>query len=273
MKTPSKSLILGFVSAAFLAPAAHAATMVTIAEDPGDYNSSLLNTSVYNFDSINIGLNRNVNWKGVGTFDQLNILKANQYGGAPTDSFPKGSPYSVQGVGSPVKQTVLTLDTPSSYFGVFWSAGDAANRMSFYNGTEIVAEFTTANLMNLLPKEYYGNPLDRRMNPGEPYGFINFYGDSSTSWDRVVFSNTSTSGFESDNYTSREQAWSAKEDGAIAGRPVALVEGTKVSKLDVLPDRWQAPAAPIPPVYALIAFAVVAILRGMNLIPAKVGRS
>ncbi len=273
MNIPSKPLILGFITAAFLAPAAQAATMITIAENPNTYNSSLLNTSVYNFDSLNTGLNRGVNWEGVGTFDQLYVLKANQYGGAPSDSSPKGSPYSVQGVGSPVKQTVLTLDTPSSYFGVFWSAGDAANRMSFYNGKELVAEFTTANLMNLLPKEYYGNPLDRRLNPGEPYGFINFYGDSATSWDQVVFSNTSSSGFESDNYTSRQQAWSAKEDGAISGRVVAVVEGTKVSKVDVLPNRWQAPAAPIPPVYALIAFAVVAILRGRNLMPARAGRS
>lgn len=273
MKIPFQSLTLGFVSAVLLAPAVHAATMVTIAEDPGDYNSSLLNTSVYNFDSLNIGFNRNVEWKGVGKFDQLYILKADRYGGAPTDSFPKGSPYSVQGVGTPVKQTVLTLDKPSSYFGVFWSTGDAANRMSFYNGKEIVAEFTTANLMNLLPKEYYGNPLDRRLNAGEPYGFINFYGDSATSWDSVVFSNTSTSGFESDNYTSRTQAWSAKEDGAISGRPVAVVDGAKVSKIDVLPDRWQAPAAPIPPVFALIAFAAVAILRGKNLVPARVKRS
>ena len=136
-----------------------------------------------------------------------------------------------------------------------------------------MAEFTTANLMNLLPKDYYGNPLDRRMNPGEPYGFINFYGDSSTSWDQIVFSNTSSSGFESDNYTSREKAWSASEDGAIAGRPVAVVEGTKVTKLDVLPDRWQAPAAPIPPVFALIAFDLVAILRGRSLIPARAGQS
>lgn len=272
MKMPSKSLILGFVSAAFLVPAARAVTLVTINEGPGDYNSSLLNTSVYNFDSLNIGSNRNVDWKGVGRFDQLHILRADQYGGAPTNSFPKGSPYSVQGIGQ-VKQTVLTLNTPSSYFGIFWSAGDAANRMSFYNGKEIVAEFTTANLMNLLPKEYYGNPLDRRLNPREPYGFINFYGDSSTSWDSVVFSNTTSSGFESDNYTSRTQAWSAEADGAISGRAVALVEGTTVSKIDVVPNRWQAPAAPIPPVYALIAFGVVAILRGRNLIPTRVGRS
>jgi hypothetical protein len=131
MKIPSKFLILGCVLAALLSPAVQAATMVTIAEDPSDYNSSLLNTSVYNFDSLNLGYNRKVGWQGVGTFDQLNVLRANQYGGAPTEALPKGSPYSVQGVGSPVKQTILTLDTPSSYFGVFWSAGDAANRMSF----------------------------------------------------------------------------------------------------------------------------------------------
>jgi len=244
---------------------AHAATLVTVAEDANEFNSSLLNTTVFTFDDLRIGTNRNVDWKGVGSFDQLNVLNANQYGGAPTELFPKGSPYSVQGVGSSVKQSVLTLATPSSYFGLFWSAGDAANRMSFFDSGKLVAEFTTENLMNLLPREYYGNPLNRSQNTREPYGFINFYGDASTKWDQIVFSNTSTSGFESDNYTSRVQAWSAKEDGAIAGRAVAVVEGSTVKKLEVLPDRWQAPAAPIPPVYALVAFALVVILRGRGL--------
>jgi len=52
-----------------------------------------------------------------------------------------------------------------------------------------------------------------------------------------------------------------------------LFRSKTVSKIDVVPNRWQAPAAPIPPVYALIAFGVVAILRGRNLIPTRVGRS
>ncbi len=273
MSVPSKFLIPGFLAVAMLVPVVRASTMVTIAENPNAYNSSLLNTEVFTFDSLALGSSRNVAWEGVGTFDQLNILNANQYGGAPDASYPKGSPYSVQGVGSPVKQTVLTLETPSSYFGLYWSAGDAANRMSFYDSGNLVAEFTTANLMNLLPQDYYGNPLNRSLNTREPYGFINFYGDSSTKWDQIVFSNTSSSGFESDNYTTRVQAWSAKEDGAISGRAVAIVEGTTVTKLTVLPDRWQAPAAPIPPVYALIAFVVVAILRGKGLLSAAPGRS
>lgn len=273
MSVPTKFFLAGFLAAALLAPALRASTVVTIAEDPSAYNSSLLNTEVFNFDSLALGVNRNVAWEGVGTFDQLNILRANQYGGAPEASYPNGSPYSVQGVGSSVKQTTLTLETPSSYFGLYWSAGDAANRMSFYDNGILVAEFTTANLMNMLPADYYGNPLNRSLNPREPYGFINFYGDSSTKWDKIVFSNTTSSGFESDNYTSRVQAWSATQDGAITERAVAVVEGTTVTKLTVLPDRWQAPAAPIPPVYALIAFVVVAILRGRGLLSAAPGRS
>ncbi len=267
MNTRSKTSILVTALALAFAGALQAGTIVTIAENPNAYNSTLLNTSVYTFDSLNPGHHRKVGWEGVGTFDQLYVLNANQYGGAPTDAFPKGSPYSVQGVGSPVKQTVLTLDKPSSYFGIYWSAGDMANKMSFFDGGKLVAEFTTANLMNMLPRDYYGNPLNRRLNPGEPYGFINFYADSSTKWDRIIFSNAGSSGFESDNYTSRVQAWSAKTDGAIDGRPVVMVEGTTVKKLDALPAQWQAPAAPIPPVYALAAFAIVAFLRGRHLLP------
>lgn len=267
MNISSRTFILGPALAAFLTGTLQAATIVTIAENPDAYNTTLLNTSVYTFDSLSPGHHRAVSWDGVGTFDQLYVLKADQYGGAPTDAFPKGSPYSVQGVGSPVKQTVLTLDKPSSYFGLYWSAGDMANKMSFFDGGKLVAEFTTANLMSMLPKDYYGNPRDRSLNRGEPYGFINFYADSSTKWDRIILSNAGSSGFESDNYTSRVEAWSAKTDGAIAGRPVVMVEGTSVSKIDALPAQWQAPAAPIPPVYALAAFAVVALLRGRHLLP------
>lgn len=269
MKTRTKFLLLGAAVLTAWSTALHAATIVTIAENPDAYNSTLLNTSVYTFDSLNPGYSRKVDWKGVGTFDQLHVLKANQYGGAPTDAFPNGSPYSVQGVGSNVKQTVLTLDKPSSYFGLYWSAGDAANKMSFFDGTKLVAEFTTANLMSMLPADYYGNPLNRSLNPREPYGFINFYADSSTKWDRIVFANAGTSGFESDNYTSRVAAWSGQADGAIDGRPVVMVEGTTVTKLDALPVHWQAPAAPIPPVYALVAFAAVAILRGRRFLAGR----
>lgn len=240
--------------------------MVTIAENPKDFTSSLSGTSLYDFNSLSTGLTKNADWKGVGTFDQLYVIPANQYGGAPSVEQPKGSNYSVQGIGTPVKATTLTLNTPSSYFGFYWSAGDSSNMLQFYKGNNLVAEFTTKSLLSNLPGDYYGNPLNRSTNKGEPYAFINFYGDISTTWDKIVMTNATSSGFESDNYTSRVQAWSGEKDGAIAGRPVVVVDGTKVTAVTAIPEKWafssKAPAAPAPPLYVLLVFALAAGFRG-----------
>ena len=246
----------------------YASSLVTISESPTTFTSSLSGTSTYDFNSLKTGVNKNVGWSSVGTFDQLYVIPADQYGGAPSATQPKGSNYSVQGIGSPVKATTLTLNTPSSYFGFFWSAGDASNMLQFYKGNTLVGEFTTKSLLSNLPADYYGNPINRAQNKGEPYAFINFYADQSTQWDKIVLTNSSSSGFESDNYTSRVQAWTAKADGAITGRPVVLVDGTKVTTLSKIPEKWSlsssAPAAPAPPFFALAAFAAVLGIRGMQ---------
>ncbi|MEI6491877.1 MAG: hypothetical protein WCO94_04945 [Verrucomicrobiota bacterium] len=246
----------------------YGSSMVTVSESPNSFTSSLSGTSLYDFNSLKTGLNKNVGWNGVGTFDQIYVIPADQYGGAPSATAPKGSNYSVQGIGSPVKATTLTLNTPSSYFGFYWSAGDSANMLQFYSGNKLVGEFTTKNLLSNLPGQYYGNPLNRSQNKGEPYAFINFYGDQSTHWDKIVLTNASSSGFESDNYTSRVQAWTAKADGAINGRPVVVVDGAKVTAVSAIPEKWsfssKAPAAPAPPFFALLAFAAVVGLRGLG---------
>lgn len=215
MKSPT-IFALGIVAALAVA-SVRADVIVTYAESPGAENSSLANTSVLTFDSLQTGKQLdNVTWTDptngvVGTFDKLYIKPADQYGGAADTAYPNGSPYSVQGEGLSVTQTVLTLNTPSAYFGLWWSAGDSANVLTFLSGTNVMARFTTANLMSKLPKPaYYGNP-----NPGtlhgkdsnEPFAFINFYADKGTTWDSVVFSNSTSSGFESDNYTDRTGAW------------------------------------------------------------------
>lgn len=270
--SPPKATVqitLAILGISLIFQSAHAEGFVTFAENPKDFNSSLSGTSVYDFNSLKMGLNKGVMWNGVGTFDQVYVMKADQYGGAADAANPKGSPYSVQGAGTPVKTTILTLNAPSSYFGMYWSAGDASNQMSFYNGKDLVAQFDTGNLMSALPKDYYGNPINRAQNAREPYGFINFFGDSKTQWDRVVFTNVTTSGFESDNYTSRVAAYSGETDGKLPGVPVVLVTGTAVTKMTSpaqaaeVVAKWSsaAPAAPAPPLVLLLAFAGAAFLR------------
>lgn len=247
----------------------NASSIVTYAENPDAVNSTLSGTSVFDFNSLPLGLDTGVKWSGVGSFDRLYILKPDTYGGAADASHPKGTDYSVQGVGTSVRSTTLSLNSPSSYFGFWWSAGDPSNVLDFYNGNTLVQEFTTKSLMSVLPSEYFGNPRNRNLDSSEPFAFINFFGDSKTSWDRIVLTNSSGSGFESDNYTSRVTAWNPTKDGALPGNPVAIINGktstTVTSKSQLTGTAWAdkaAPGAPAPPLSLLVAFGSISLLRG-----------
>lgn len=253
--------------------ATQASVIITYAEDPNETLSSLGGTQVFDFNNLSTGRNRNVVWEGVGTFDQLFIKNADAYGGAADALNPKGSLYSLQGAGTSVLSSTLKLESPSSYFGMWWSAGDAKNVLEFYNGDTLMGRFTTASLMEPLPPSYDGNPINRSINRGEPYGFINFFGDEVTAWDRIVLTNDGSSGFESDNYTTRVAAWDPLVDGALPGVPVAIVEGkttTAITEEKIADTRWSLdetsvaaiPGAPAPPWWLLVAFAAIMIARG-----------
>lgn len=254
---------------------AHASVIVTYAEDPGAYQSTLSGTDVYDFNKLSTGKSTNVVWDGVGTFDQLFVKKVDAYGGAPDSEKPTGTNYSVQGARTSVVTSTLVLTTDYSYFGLWWSAGDARNVLSFYNGDDLISRFTTSSLLEPLPADYDGNPLNRRVNSSEPYAFINFFGDENTSWDRIVFSNDGSSGFESDNFTTRIAAWDPAMDGELSGVVVAEVTGTtttSITKADLGNTRWslnsssvsKAPGAPAPPWVLLVAFGAVFIVRNFS---------
>lgn len=248
--------------------------LVTIAEDSAQTTSSLSNTDVFTFNDLSRGFNYDVNWNGVGTFDQLYVSNANVWGGAVDQNTGTASQFSWQG--SRWAQTsTLQLIEASSYFGMWWSAGDPNNQLTFYSGDSIVSQYTTGSMFGSLnlSQDYYGNPLTGG-NAGEPYAFINFYGNETTSWDRIELTQTGGGGFESDNYTSRVEAFNPETDSIEdLGEVVATVEGTETSvvegpsEVDLVYDDngggwvWNvestAPGAPTPPVYALVLFAAV----------------
>ena len=270
MKAISHSLLV-LTAAAMLAAssAVYAEDMlITTSEGVGAFNSTLGNVNVETFDSINTGVNYNVSWTGVGTFDALNIKSADMYGGAPTVASPNGSRYAVEGLGV-VNTTTLTLNNSSSYFGLYWSAGDKANVLDFYSGNHLVAEFSTSSLMDKLASSYYGNPItsgnNAGKNPNEPYGFINFIGDATTSWDKIVFSNNGGSGFEADNYTSRVAGWNPITDGSLPGTPLLELKNGALTTISGVPVGFvAAPSAPAPPMTACLAFAGVLVLQALR---------
>ena len=260
----------------------------TTAESVGVFNSTLSGTSVENFSGMSAGLYKNVSWAGVGTINQVSLINDNQYGGVPgTSTYPVQS----SSVGNGVKSTTISLNHESSYFGLYWSAGDAANTLSFYNGSTLVGQFTTKSLMDKLPSGYNGNPNPANLgqDKNEPFGFVNFSGLNGTSWDQIVLGNAASSGFESDNWTTRVNGWDPVVDGALPGTAVALVTTANgVSTSDLISSVTvkgasiaiasvnasgttvtqnfvpAAPGAPAPPITACLAFAGVLLLQAIR---------
>jgi hypothetical protein len=247
-----------------------AGVIVTYAENPNAETSALSNTQLFDFNNLSTGRSTNVSWSGVGTFDQLYIKNADQYGGATDSTHPNGTKYSVQGAGTSVSTTTLSLNEASSYFGFWWSAGDSHNVLDFYKGGNLVGEFNTASLLTPLGSEYDGNPRNRSLNSGEPYAFINFYGDINTEWDKIVFRNNASSGFESDNYTSRVMSFNSNIDsGSVPGNALQRITGTTtttLSKTATGAALWGAetlaPGAPAPPMPLVAAFGLVLLIKG-----------
>jgi hypothetical protein len=181
---------------------------------------------VENFAGYSSGIYKNVNWSGVGTIDEVSLIKNNLYGGTPSSKiYPVDS--TSGGLGG-IKQTTISLNSGASYFGLYWSAGDQYNRLSFYNGNNLVSTFTTGTLMSLLPKSYYGNPnpANKGQDSGEAFGFINFFAQSGTIFNKIVLDNAGSSGFESQDWTVRNTAYNPLTDGKIPGVPVAEVTTT-----------------------------------------------
>jgi len=231
------AVVLGAVGV-LAVTSAQANLIMTYAEQAGAQSTTVADTSVFNFDSLPTGvLSQNVNFLGVGTINQVYVIPANQYGGAADTAYPHGSPYSVESASSSLGanvNTTLTLNTPSAYFGMWWSAGDPNNYLNFYNGNTLVGEFNTAWLDQKVGSAYYGNPVpgsNQGKDSGEAFAFINFYAVNGATFDKIVMSNPGSSGFESDNWTVRAPAYgTVSGDGStLPGVPVEDVNGTNVT--------------------------------------------
>jgi hypothetical protein len=219
---------------------AMADVVMTYAEAAGQMFSQVPGAITETFDNLtvgsnytNSGYNVDVPFAGnasIGVYDKLSILAANQYGGA------NGTHYAVtsdeDALGN-IPETTLQINnsTYNQYFGLWWSAGDAANVLEFFNGNTLVAYFTTQNLLNhlnmLSPDNYKGKPAGDTYagkDSGENFAYINFYATAGTSWDKIVFINNATSGFENDNNS--VAAWSAS--GTMLGTPLEDVSGTTI---------------------------------------------
>jgi VCBS repeat-containing protein len=146
----------------------------------------------------------------------LNVMNADQWGGA------SGSRYITQASGKNSFNVKVNQD--QKYFGFWWSAGDAANKIIFKNDGQDVAVFETKDLTNFIKNsgipnssgscnssntantnQYCGNP--NRLNTsgghnGEPFAYVNVFFNNEV-YDEIVIQTLTTTGakFESDNHT------------------------------------------------------------------------
>ncbi|GAA5482655.1 Npun_F0296 family exosortase-dependent surface protein [Haloferula sargassicola] len=227
------------------ATSSQAALIITYAESPGEMQTTLTSTQVFTFNSLP-GNSRqsNVSWAGVGTINQVYVRSADQYGGATLDGLTTGTNtnYAVQstsvGGGSATSSTTLTFAAEQAYFGLWWSAGDPNNQLQFYKNSVLVAQYSTLTLLDAVAADagYKGNPTTAFVgkNAGEGYAFVNFFGLEGTTWDTIVFTNTANTGFESDNWTTRFEAYGTlpgEDPDELPGKEVAKVTGTRVETL------------------------------------------
>jgi hypothetical protein len=92
-----------------------------------------------------------------------------------------------------------------NYFGMWMSALDAGNELQIYDGNTLVYTFTAAQIiatMGACPSStnpYCGNPNNGE-DTNEQFAFLNIY-DETGYFTKIVFTETTSGGFESDNHT------------------------------------------------------------------------
>jgi len=198
--------------ATFTRPVMAAGFTVSI-ESPTVQNaqlSNLVNAHIDTFDGQTQGYSKTgFQWNdgstNIGNYQNTLIENADQYGGAggANQYFDVDQNRS----GSSQQTSTLNLATPQSYFGLWWSAGDSNNVLTFLSQGKVVQTITTADVVSYIGKQankasYYGNPNStfNGQDSGEPFAFINFY-DVGGTFDAVQFGNVGGTGFESDNHT------------------------------------------------------------------------
>lgn len=158
-------------------------------------------TSTKNYETFDGAFNGVTNFNGsaiTGTYSGNYVLQAaNAWGGAG------GSQY-IKTAGSATSYS-LKLSQAVNYFGLWFSALDPGNSLSFYKGDTLVETFSPANYQSLVgacpntKNPFCGNP-NNGLDPTEQFAYLNFY-DSNGTFDTVVFRQTLNTGeFESDNH-------------------------------------------------------------------------
>lgn len=99
----------------------------------------------------------------------------------------------------------LDLNKSANYYGFWLSALSSGNVLEFYSGSTQLAKYTYNDFLGIINdtgigSQYVGSPVGQQTQ-SEYFAFMNFNFTDGDSYDAVVFSNTGSDGFESDNHT------------------------------------------------------------------------
>ncbi len=176
----SRSLLCA-ASLAFIPSISKAALIFTF-ENAGVQTSSVSNITTEDFEG---------SFNNIGTLTGGSINSADLFGGAG------GTGHYLFAYRNDPATLVLTTD--ANYLGLWWSAGDAANDLSFYDANDnLLGEYSSSALSGL-SNGYYGNPNANFLgqNSSEAYAYLNFTVTGGTApIHKVVFGG---SNFEIDN--------------------------------------------------------------------------
>lgn len=206
---------------AFLGLRADAGLVFTI-ENPGVQQTTVPGAITENFDDFDITSSP------VGVYTGGAIVNADVFGGA------NGSPYYIQLFQG---AATLTFAGPQTYFGVWWSAGDAGNILEFYDpSSALIASYNVGSIIPSLSPEYYGNP-NSGGNEVEPYVYLNFTTTGATRLGSVIFRNTLGTGFETDNHSIFDQPIDPPGNPLPEGGATLILLGGGAGLLSILRRR------------------------------------
>lgn len=193
----------------------NAASAVTITyEHPNIYsaNAAVGTTHQVDFESATLGNTNNYsdsfveNVSGHDYTAIYDLLQVSNYG---VNGQTAGAGYTGQfaaNIGSVLTTNITFTDATTGnnaagikYFGLFYSSLDSTNQLTFYDGSNILTQFTFSNIPQLLHQDsaFVGGPYHQ-------YGaFFNFYADPGEQITKIQFTQLGDGGFESDNHTFR----------------------------------------------------------------------